>query len=126
MKPEERESVVDSRAMHMISRRDLNSVELENVRVARNPTTVITAGGEVQTNEEEPVYVYDLDFFVTGQILEDTPAVPPLGKLCEDHGDSFEWVSGMAEISNATRKTIIDQFFQFDCKYISYIVTAEH
>ena len=35
------------------------------------------------------MYVYDLDVFVTVQILEDTPAVLPLGKLCEDHGFSF-------------------------------------
>ena len=41
--PEEREFVVDSESsMRMLSRKDLNSVELETVRVSRNPTTVIT------------------------------------------------------------------------------------
>ena len=49
---------------------------------------------EVQTNDEATVYVYDLELFVTVQILEDTPAVPSLGKLCEDHGYSNEWASG--------------------------------
>ena len=86
-KLEEREFVVDSRAsMHMLSRRDLNSAELDTVRVSRNPTTVITANGEVQMNEEATVYFYDLDLFVTVQILDDTLAVLSLGKLCEDHG----------------------------------------
>ena len=28
------------------------------------------------------------------QLLEETPAVLSLGKLCEDHGYSYEWVSG--------------------------------
>ena len=51
--------------MHMLSRKDLNSAELETFRVSRNPTTVITANGEVQTNEEATLYVYDLDLFVT-------------------------------------------------------------
>ena len=28
------------------------------------------------------------------QLLEEVPAVLSLGKLCENHGYSFEWVSG--------------------------------
>ena len=47
--------------MHMLSRKDLNSPELETVRESRNPTTVITANGEVQTNEEAIARVYDTD-----------------------------------------------------------------
>ena len=35
--------------MHMISKNDLNSAELETVTTSRSPTTVITANGEVQT-----------------------------------------------------------------------------
>ena len=49
--------------MHMLSRKDLNSAELETVRVSRNRTTVITACGEVQTNEEAKVNVHDLELF---------------------------------------------------------------
>ena len=40
------------------------------------------------------MYVHDLGLCVTVQLLEDTPAVPSLGKLCEEHGYSHEWVSG--------------------------------
>ena len=35
--------------MHMISKKDLNSAELETVTTTRSPTTVITATGEAQT-----------------------------------------------------------------------------
>ena len=77
--------------MHTLSRKELNSAELETVRVSRNPTTVITADQELQTNEEATEYVYDLDFFVTVQLLEDTSAVITRGKLCEEHGYSNEW-----------------------------------
>ena len=45
---------------------------------------MVTANGEVQTNEEAQVYVPDLDLFVKVQILDDMPAVLSLGKLCED------------------------------------------
>ena len=76
--------------MHMLRRKDLNSAELDTVRVSRSPTTVITANGEAQTNEEATVYDYDLDLFVTAQILEDTPTVLSQSKLCEDHGYSHE------------------------------------
>ena len=78
--------------MHMLSRKDLNLTELETVRESRTLKTVVTANGEVQTNEEATVYVCGLDLIVTVQ--EDTPAVLYLGKLCEVHGYSYEWTSG--------------------------------
>ena len=56
----------------LLSRKDLNSSEVEPIRVSGNPEMVITASGEVQTNEEATVYIYDLDSFATVQILEDT------------------------------------------------------
>ena len=77
--------------MHMVSRKDLNSAELETVRASRNPTTVITANGEVHTSGEATVYVNDLDQFVTVQLLEDTSR---LENFCEDHGYSYEWTGG--------------------------------
>ena len=49
---------------------------------SRIPTVVVTANGEVQTNEEAQVYVHDLGSIVTAQLLEDTRAVLSLGKLC--------------------------------------------
>ena len=95
IKPEERQFVVDSGAsVRMLSRKDLNSDELETVRVSKSPTTVVTANGEVQTNDEATMYVRELDLFVTVKVLEDTPAVLSLGKLCEDHGHSYDWTSG--------------------------------
>ena len=51
-----------------------------------NPTIVVTAIGEVQTHEEATVYVKELDIFLTMKVLEGTPAVLSLGKLCEEHG----------------------------------------
>ena len=74
--PEEREFVVDSGAsMHMVSKGDLNSAELETMRTSRSPTTVMTANGEVQTGEEATVYVKELDLFVNVMLLEETLAV---------------------------------------------------
>ena len=80
--------------MHEVSKRDLNSAELETMRTSRSPTTVVTANGEEQTREEATVCVKELDFFVTGMLLEETPAVHSLGKLCEDHGYTYHWTSG--------------------------------
>ena len=80
--------------MHMISKKDLNSAELEIVTTSRSPTTVKTANGAVQTNEEATVYVKELDIFLKMKVLEDTPAVLSLGKLCDEHGYSYEWITG--------------------------------
>ena len=74
LKPEEREFVVDSGASTK----------------SCSPTIVITANGEVQTHEEAIVYVKGLGIFLTMKVLENTPAVSSLGKLCDDNGYSYE------------------------------------
>ena len=85
-KPEEPEFVVDSGAsLHMLSEKVLISEELETLRKSRTPTVVVTATGEVQTNEKAQVYVHDLGLFISVQLLHDTPAVLSLRKLCEEH-----------------------------------------
>ena len=86
--------------MHLIRKMYLNSAELETVTTSRSPTTVITANGEVQTNEEATVYVRELDIFLTRKLLEDTPAVLSLGKLCDENGYSYEWINGQKTTSH--------------------------
>ena len=80
--------------MHMVSKKDLNKAELETVRISKNPIMVVTADGEVQTKEEATVYVRELDLFVTVVLLEDTPAVLSLGKICKEFGCRYHWTSG--------------------------------
>ena len=71
VKPEEREFVVDSgSSMHMISKKDLNSAEMDTLTKSCSPTIVITANGEVQTHEEATVWVKGLDIFLTMKVLE--------------------------------------------------------
>ena len=80
--------------MHMISKKDLSDAEMDTLTKSCSPTTVITANGEVQTHEEATVYVKDLDIFLTMKVLENTPAVLSLGKLCDENGYSFDWING--------------------------------
>ena len=79
--PEEIGFVVDSEAsMHMVSKKeDLNSAELETRRISRSLTTVMTANGEVRTNEEATVNVKKLDLIVKVMLLEETPQFFPWG-----------------------------------------------
>ena len=70
----EREFAVDSGAStHMVSKKDLNSAELETMRTSRSPTTLMTANGEVQTREEATIYVKQLDLFVKVMLDGETP-----------------------------------------------------
>ena len=80
--------------MHMISKKDLNSGEMDTLTTSRSPTTVITANGEVQTHEEATVHVKELDIFLTMKVLENTPAALSLGKLFDENGYSYEWITG--------------------------------
>ena len=79
--------------MHMISKKDLSNAEMDTLTKSCSPTMVITANGEVQTHEEATVYVKELDIFLTMKVLENTPAVLSLGKLCDENGYS-EWING--------------------------------
>ena len=82
-----------------------------------------------------------LIFSLTLHIFEGTLAVLSLGKLCEDHGYSHEcasrekttlyhkWKKHLMQhrkLCSDRCTRIIDRFFQFDCKYISYIVKASN
>ena len=80
--------------MHMISKKDLSDAEMDTLTKSFSPTIVITANGEVQTHEEATVYVKKLDIFLTMKVLENTPAVLSLGKLCDENGYSYEWING--------------------------------
>ena len=86
--------------MHMISKKDLNSAEIDALTTSMSPTTVITAIGDVQTHEEATMYVKELDIFLTMKVLEDTPAVLSLGKLCDENGYSYEWIKGQKTTSH--------------------------
>ena len=40
------------------------------------------------------MYVKELDIFLAMKVLENTPAVLSLGKLCDENGYSYEWING--------------------------------
>ena len=79
--------------MHMISKKVVNSSEMETLTKPYSPTIVITANGAVQTHEEAIVYVKELVIFLTMKVLDNTPdntpAVFSLGKLCDENGYSL-------------------------------------
>ena len=93
--------------MHMLSRKDLSSAELETLQKSRILTTVTTTKWEVHTSEEAHVNFHDLELFVMVQILDDTPAVLSLGVLCEEHGCANEWTSGQKQHLTKNGKTIL-------------------
>ena len=114
-KPEEREFVVDSGAsMHMISKKDLNSAEMDTLTISCSPTIIITANGEAQTHEEATVYVKELDIFLIVTVLENTPAVLSLGKLCDEHGYSYERINGQ-------KPPLIDNGFRIQCNTENFV-----
>ena len=76
------------------AKKDLSDAEMDTLTKSCSPTTVITANEEVQTHEEATVCVKELDIFLTMKVLENTPAVLSLGKLCDQNGYSNEWING--------------------------------
>ena len=83
--------------MHTMSKKGLSSYELDTLRRSRNTTVVLTANGEVHTNDEAQVYVRDLNLFVTVQLLEETPAVVAWKTLRRPR--IFLWVGQRSKIT---------------------------
>ena len=116
----------------MISKKDLSEAEMDTLTKSCSPTMVITANGEAQTHEEAIVYVQELDIFLTLKILEDTSAVLSLGKVCEDHGYSYEWFRGQKPCPGALRVNrgpwFINDLFPIELvySYISDIMNARN
>ena len=71
-----------------------SDAEIDNLTKFCGSTTVITAKREVQTLEGSTVYVKELDVFFTMKVLENSPAVLSLGKLCDEKGYSYSWING--------------------------------
>ena len=67
--------------MHMVSKKDLDSAEMETMR-------------KRQVNTKQ------LDLFVKVMLLTETLAVLSLGKLCEDHVYTYHWASGQKNTSH--------------------------
>ena len=59
------------------------------------------------------MFVHDLHQFVTVQLLEETLAVISQGKLCKDHGYSYERVSGQEPRLTQSAKSIICKIDNF-------------
>ena len=59
------------------------------------------------------MFVHDMNQFVAVQLLEETPAVLSLGKLCKDPGYSYEWVSGQEPRLTKEGKRIISKTDNF-------------
>ena len=89
------EFVVDSGAsMHMISKKDVNSAELETVTKSRSrwlpkqPMVKCRRMKRPRCTSENLIYSWRWNSSrIRQQVLS-------LGKLCDEHGDSYEWTNG--------------------------------
>ena len=80
--------------MRMMSKKELSSEEFVDSEKVQNPNRSVDCKRGSAHPEEAQVFVRDLNQFVTVQLLEGTLAVLSLGKLCKDHGQSYQWGSG--------------------------------
>ena len=72
--------------VHNADQRDLSSDKMDTFGKVQNPMSDLPRQGVVQINEQAPVFVHDLDLFVTVQLLDETPAILLLHQLCYKQG----------------------------------------
>ena len=110
--------------MHMLSKK-IKLRRNEHSKKVQNPSVVLTANREVHIHEEAQAFVHDLNQFVTVQLLVETSAVPSLGKLCEDQGYSYEWVSGQKPRFDQTKEQDSMQDGKFRVCYPRIVVKQD-
>ena len=121
-KPEEREFVVDSGAsMHMISKKDLNSAELETVTTSRSPTTVITTNGKCRRMKKQQIACQRIGFGLDNESPRGyASSIPSLGKLCDEHGHSYEWIKTV-KVQNEKFRTNRGSWFIYNSFKLVYL-----
>ena len=102
-RPEEREFAIDSGAsVHMMSKKDSSSCELDTLRRSRKPnfcTNAYKRGGTSFRSRSQ--------FLRDSAIIRRCACCLSLGKLCIDHGYSYEWVRGQKPRLTKEGKTIV-------------------
>ena len=84
-----REFIVDSGAgFHCVQRSNLSNVELQTLK---NTTSIAlqTANGMVNANQVVQVYIQELRLKLWALILDNTPCLLSMGRLCRQHGFTF-------------------------------------
>ena len=67
------------------------------------------------SKKKATVYVEELDIFLTMKVLENTPAVLSLGKLCDENGYSYEWINGQKPL-------LIKDGIRFTCNTENFVL----
>ena len=81
----DRKYIIDRRAsLHMTGRTPLTLEDKKTARTTDTTCIIMTTSGLVEAKEERTVYINNLDIFLGGKMVEDSPAVLSLGMLCEE------------------------------------------
>ena len=129
IKQEEREIVVVSGAsMHILSRKDLNSAELETVRVSKSPTTFVAVNREVLTKEEANSECQRIGFIRDSQASRRYTSCPLTRKTLR-RSWVFLPLDKWSETTTHQRwennvPIVIDELFRLSYTYISNISIA--
>ena len=105
--------------MHMLSRKDFNSAELETVRISESPTTIVTANGEVITKEEATVWPFSHS--ENSARITDPPTSGP---VVRNHNSSKMADESKCNTANCVPIVVPGQSATLNYTYISDITIA--
>ena len=89
-----RKWVVDSGSAEHIVCKDVLSGQEQSRVYESNPKVLLTANGEVDASNEVNVDVHQIGLNARAIVLNDTPSVLSLGRLCVEQQCEFHWAGG--------------------------------
>ena len=66
-------------SLHLVSKSDLTPEEQETMQKSNDPSVIMTATGTSHATGEATIHVCDLDMFVQGHFVTESPAALSLG-----------------------------------------------
>ena len=113
---------------HIADRKNLTKVEQLTIRGLDEPISLNTANGYIEATQYAYVHALELDMTVKVILLENSPAVLSLGRLCRQNNFELRWPGGIPSPSNGPilikNKKIYNLFAQNDVPHITAARTS--
>ena len=106
MKSKDRMFFVDSGVCLRMMGNVLSLSAGQTIRQTKNDLEIQTGNGIVRSTKEANAYIQDLDTHLYAKLVEDSPSLLSLGRVCDELGCSFSWQPG-GNLTPTKGKTVI-------------------
>ena len=104
----------------------LRDEEKKTVRKTSRPVRLSTANGKIEVDTVVDIYIDELDVTVEAFVLEDSPPILSIGRLCKHHGFACVWAGDQDPVLYGSKfRTAIQLRIKSDVPFLLPRITNE-